>query len=109
LGQWRKAGFRKAEVPLTLSLPLSALTFVPNGSGVAAEFEVRLAVEDEAFRRADIPVLPFRLEGTEVPGPDDRWEYTLPLRLRRQSHRGLIALYDVVSGRIFSSDIVIEP
>lgn len=110
LGEWRKAGFRKMEVPLTFSLPLSALTFVPDGSGFVAEFEVRLAVENEStFRRADTSVIPFRLEGTAAPGPDDRWEYTLPLRLRRQSHRGLIALYDVASGKIISSDIVIEP
>lgn len=109
LGEWRRAGFRKAEVPLSLSIPMSAITFVPDGDGVAAEFEVRLAVEDEGFRRAEIPVIPIRLEGTEAPGPDARWEYTIPLRLRRQSHRGLVALYDLVSGRIYASDVVIEP
>ena len=109
LGQWKRAGFRKGEVPMTLSIPMSELTFVENGAGVAADLELRLAVEDQAFRRADIPVIPIRLEGESRPGPEARWEYTVPLVLRRQKHRGLIALYDVVSGKIFTSSVVIEP
>jgi len=109
LGEWRRAGFRKAEVPLTIGIPMSALTFVPNGEGVVAELELRLAVEDKALRRAEIPVIPISLQGEDAPGPKARWEYTVPLRLRRQKHRALVALYDVVSGKIYSSSIDIEP
>jgi len=108
-GDWRRAGFRKVELPMTLSIPMSSFTFVPDGQGVAAEIELRIAVEDSSFRMADIPVIPIRLEGEDQPGPDARWEYTVPLRLRRQKHRGMIALYDVASGTIFTSGVVIEP
>lgn len=109
LGDSRRAGFRKAEIPLTVSIPMDVLTFVPHEDGVAAALELRLAVEDQAYRRAEIPVIPIRIEGAERPGPEDHWEYTVPLVLRRQKHRGLVALYDVVSGRMFTSDVVIDP
>lgn len=109
LGAWEKAGFRKMQVPLTLSLPMSELTFLPSGSGVVAELELRIAVEDEGATRADIPVVPIRLEGDGPPTGGEVFQYTVPLRLRRQSHRALIALYDVTSGRIFTSGVEIEP
>jgi len=109
LGEWRRAGFRKMEMPMTVSMPLDAFTFVPYGEGVVAEVELRLAVEDEGLRRADIPVIPIRLEGRSQPGSGERWQYTVPLRLRRETHRALVALYDVASGRIFTSGVTIRP
>ncbi|MDH3403213.1 MAG: VWA domain-containing protein [Acidobacteriota bacterium] len=109
LGEWRKAGFRKMELPLTVSLPVDLLTFVPSGSGLVADLELRLAVEDETAQRAEIPVIPVRIETGGPPPPGQRWTYTVPLRLRRQEHRALVALYDLASGRIFTSEIRIAP
>lgn len=109
LGAWQKAGFRKMEIPLTISLPMRELTFLPVGAGVAAEVELRIAVEDEGLDRADIPVVPIRLDGAKPPSDGDVFEYTVPLRLRRQKHRALIALHDVASGRIFAAGVDIEP
>jgi hypothetical protein len=88
---------------------MNLLTFVPSGEGFMAELELRIAVEDEGLSRADIPVVPIRVEGRERPDGAARFEYTVPLRLRRQSHRALVALYDVASGRIFSAGVEIEP
>jgi hypothetical protein len=109
LGEWRRAGFRKMELPMKISLPLSDMTFLPEGEGVTAEVELRLAVEDEGLRQADIPVIPIRLEAVGPPPAGQMWEYTVPLRLRRSKHRALVAIYDVASGRIFTKDVVIEP
>ncbi len=109
LGDWRKAGFRKMELPLTVSIPLGDLTFVEVGGRFISELELRLAVRDEEFNRAEIPVIPIRLESDEAPRDDERWEYTVPLRLRRKRHHALVAIYDTASGRILTAGIEIEP
>ncbi len=109
VGEWRKAGFRKMELPLTLSLPLSALTFIESGDRLVAEVEVRLAVQDELSNRAAVPVIPLRLESPGRPGAEEQWRYTVPLKLRRKPHDALVAVYDVGSGRILTSGVEIRP
>lgn len=109
LGEWRKAGFRKMEIPMTVSLPMDEMTFLPTSTGMLAELELRLAVEDEAAQRADIPVIPLRVETNGPPAAGARWAYTVPLRLRRKEHRVLVAIYDMASGRIFTSEVRIAP
>ncbi len=109
LGEWRKAGFRKMEIPMTVSLPMDQMTFLPTGSGSLAQLELRIAVEDEAAQRAEIPVIPLRVETTGPPPAGTRWTYTLPLRLRRKEHRVLVAVYDMASGRIFTSEVRVAP
>jgi VWFA-related protein len=109
LGEWRKAGFRKMEIPMTISLPMDQMTFLPTSDGMLAELELRLAVEDEAAQRAEIPVIPLRVETNGAPAPGVRWTYTLPLRLRRKEHRVLVAVYDMASGRIFTSEVKVAP
>ncbi|MCZ6508405.1 MAG: VWA domain-containing protein [Acidobacteria bacterium] len=109
LGAWHRAGFRKMEMPMTIALAMSELTFVPRGDVMVAALELRLAVEDEALQRAEIPVIPIVLEAPGSNPPEGRWEYTIPLRLRRQRHRALVALHDLASGRIFTAGVVIEP
>ena len=108
-GASRKAGFRKMEVAMTLSLPYDAMTFVPYGDGLAAALEIRLAVEDAGSRMADIPTLPVRLEVTTTPPAGERWEYTVPLKMRRQEHRAMVAVYDATSGKMYTSGVVIKP
>jgi len=109
LGEWRRAGFRKMELPLTITMPLNELTFLPQAEGLAAQIELRLAVADGSGRRAEIPVIPFRLEVNGPPPAGEVWKYTVPMRLRRTEHRALVAVYDTASGRMFTSGIEIRP
>ncbi len=97
------------EIPMTVSLPMDQMTFLPTGGGSLAQLELRIAVEDEAAQRAEIPVIPLRVETTGPPPAGTRWTYTLPLRLRRKEHRVLVAVYDMASGRIFTSEVRVAP
>ncbi len=109
LGEPRKKGRHKMEVPVTIVIPLDEITFLPSEQGDVAQVELMVAVRDESGRRADIPVVPlaFRAEGSGSQGSLGRYEFTL--KLRRQRNEAVIAVFDTASGRILAASIEIEP
>jgi VWFA-related protein len=108
LGEPRKAGFRKVEVPLRISMPLAALTLLEQGERWVGALEVRFAVVDAGFHQAPVPVLPVTIERTAAPGPEERWELRTALKLRRRPHTLLVAVYDPASGRIFTREVGLD-
>ncbi len=109
LGAPRRAGFQKVEVPVTLALPLSAVTFLPQGEGWRAALELRFAVADEGFHQAEIPVLSVAVESATPPATDELWRFATTLRLRRRPQELLVAVYDPPSGRILSRRVSLDP
>ena len=108
LGEPRKAGFRKVEVPLRVSMPLAALTLLEQGERWVGAVEVRFAVLDAGFHQAPVPVLPVTIERAEAPGPEERWELRTALKLRRRPHTLLVAVYDPASGRLFTREVGLD-
>ncbi len=109
VGAPRRAGFQKVELPLTLELPLSAVTFLPQGGSWVAQLELRFAVADEGFHQAEIPVVPVALESATQPAAEERWEFATTLKLRRRPQELLVAVYDAPSGRILSRRVRLNP
>lgn len=109
VGAGRRAGFQKVELPVTLSLPLSVVTFVEQGGAWAAALEVRFAVADEGFHQSELPVVPLALTRATAPDPDERWQFATLLKMRRRPQQLLAAVYDVPSGRIFTHRIRLDP
>lgn len=109
LGEPRKAGRKKMKVPLAVVVPLDRVVFVPAEGGQIAELELRVAVRDDKGRGADIPVIPLVIRSESPPEEGAVFRFETSLRLRRQPHRAVIAIYDSASGRILSVTTEILP
>ncbi|MEE8139097.1 MAG: hypothetical protein V3T81_09565, partial [Thermoanaerobaculia bacterium] len=109
LGKPRKAGRGKMEVPLSVLVPLDQVTFLPIGGRQVTRLELRIAVKDAKGRRADIPVIPVVLQFDRTPAEGQFGRYETRLRLRRELHQAVVAIYDPASGRILSATTQIRP
>ena len=109
IGESRKAGRGKMEVPIKVFFPLRELTFLPAGDGLATSIELRIAVLDDSGGRSEVPVIPIALEIEESPGEDEFGSYDTALKMRRQPHRAVMAVHDTASGRILSATVQISP
>ncbi len=110
LGEPRKAGRGKMELPFSVYFPLESVTFLPgDGAQQVAQLELRVAVRDDSGERADIPVIPMiiRVDADLAPGMVGRFDTAL--KLRRKPHDAVFAVYDPVSGRILSTNAEITP
>lgn len=107
-GEPRPAGRGKVEVPLEVLVPLDQLTFLPVGEGLQASTELRLAMVDDEGGRSDIPVVLVTFDAASEPEPGAYGRYETKLKMRRQPHRAVIALYDIASGRILSVGAEVE-
>lgn len=108
VGEPQHAGFQKVQLPVTLALPLSAVTFLPEGEQWVARLELRFAVADEGFHQAEIPVVPVVLQSPTAPVADETWSMATILKLRRRPQEMVVAVYDPPSGRILSRRVRLD-
>lgn len=108
LGEARKAGFRKVELPVRLTLPFAALSFLQHGERWVARAEVRFAAVDPGFHQAEVPVIPLTIERAARPGAGERWEFRTALKMRRRPHSLVVAVHDPASGRIFTREVDLD-
>jgi hypothetical protein len=109
VGRPEPAGLGRMKVPLTLAIPVDAITLLPSGGRFVGELELRIAVLDEDGNQAEIPVIPVRLDGEEEPRPGGFIRYDTSLALRKRQHEVVVALYDPASGRILSNRVEVKP
>lgn len=108
VGAPRKAGFRKVSVPVRLSLPLDAISFLRQGEGWVGRLELRFAAVDPGFHQAAVPVIPMTLERATPPAAGERWELSTALTMRRRPHTLVVAVHDPTSGRIFTREVDLD-
>ncbi len=110
-GRPERAGMGRVQVPVELEIPLGDVAFLPTGEGVntAANLELRIAVIDSRGDRADIPVIPIQLKGRGVPTEDSVYPYKTDLKMRKQRHEVVVAVYDPTSGTMISGSAEISP
>jgi len=109
VGEPKRKSAGVMSVGLELGIPLDGLTMVPTADGVATELELRVAALDERGGRSDIPVVPIRLDLPSQPPAGRYVAYRTTLELRRVRNQVVVALYDPVSGVIYSASVEIEP
>ena len=104
----RKGG--RYAVPLTVTIPASSLTFIPEGPGRSAAADVYIAAMDDEGRMSDISRedAAFKLPG----GKDDAVPlvYSATLQTRKGNHRIVVNVRDKVTGRMGTAkaDIRVE-
>ena len=103
------SGRREMEVPVSLAIPVDAITFVPVNGKQTAELELRVAAVDSGGNRAPVPVIPVTLTGAEAPKSGQFVRYDTKLKLRRQPHHLTLAIFDPLSGKILTAQADVAP
>ncbi len=107
IGAPRNAGLRRMEVPLELRLPAELLTLLPQESGYVADLEVLVASMDVDGARSDVSREPFRVELASAPTMGQEIDWHTTLRMRRRDHEVVVAIYDAVSGELWSTTTLV--
>ncbi len=109
LGTPVAAGRRELELPISIALPVDAITFVPLEGKYKAELELRIAVEDAAGRRAQVPVIPMSLTGNDAPKPGTFIRYDTKIKIRKEPSHLSVAVFDPLSGKILLGETDLLP
>lgn len=109
LGQPVNSGRREMEVPISLAVPVEAVTFVPVGGKWAAEIELRVSAVDANGGRAPVPMVPLTLTTDTEPKPGTAVRYDTRVKLRRVANHLRLAVYDPLSGRILTGQAEVAP
>jgi hypothetical protein len=96
-------------VPISVEVPLDAVTLLAHGGVYRAGVELRIAARDNRGATADIPVIPVELVFDDTPKPGDSARYETTLQLRRRKHQLVIALFDPPTGNLLSSKVEVDP
>jgi hypothetical protein len=97
------------QLPVSLAIPVDAVTFVPVAGKHAAQLELRIAAVDEKGDRSDIPVIPLGLTADAPPPAGGYLPYNTKLTLRRLAHHLIFAVYDPLSGKIMTAEADVAP
>jgi VWFA-related protein len=109
LGAPVASGRREMVVPVSLAIPVDAITFVPVNGKQTAELELRVAAVDSAGSRAPVPVIPVTLSGAEAPKAGAFVRYDTRLKLRKLPHHLTLAIFDPLSGKILTAQADVAP
>ena len=104
LGKPTKTKRHEMAVPLTLAIPVRAVTPVKTADGYVTELEVRVAARDVNGDRSEVSVIPVRFTTTEEPTADHFYKYETTLALRSVEQRLVLAVYDPLGNRITAAD-----
>ena len=92
------------EIPVTLGIPVSAMTVLPAGDKYATELELRFAATDERGNQSDIPSVPVKLSSSQPPPAGGIVRYETKVLLNGKATRLVAAVYDRVSGKIAAAE-----
>lgn len=87
-------------VPVTVRIPLRALTLVPRGEVYEANARLFLAARDDRGWVSEVQEthLPIRVDQEDVPGAlDQHWEYTVQILLRTGEQKVAVGLRDEIA------------
>lgn len=100
---------RRMRVPIEIAVPVAELTAVPDGGRWRVTAELRVAAQDEDGNTSGVPVVPLGLELDAPPAAGQTARYATSLELRRVPQDLVVALYDPVSGKLFSATARVSP
>ena len=101
---WKKGRNRGVQIPVTLEIPLSAVTVLPVDGVYAAEVELRFAASDRQGNQSDLPVVPVRLSSSQPPGGAKVLRYQTNVFVSGEASHLVAAVYDRASGKIAAAE-----
>ncbi len=109
VGKPQKAALGVVKLPLSIQIPLDAITMVPISGKYVADLELRVAALDDQGRRSEVPVLPFQISGHHAPIAGQQAKYETTLEIRRARQQLVVAVFDKASGSLLSSTLEVAP
>ncbi|MEM8933108.1 MAG: VWA domain-containing protein [Acidobacteriota bacterium] len=107
VGEGRRAGWGKREVPVAVKIPADVITFLPSAEGYVTELELRVAVIDENEERAEVPMVPMVLRTQRLPEEGEFHVHHTVLKMRKGEHQVVVSLYDRFSGKILTARLAV--
>jgi VWFA-related protein len=108
LGAPVKTGRSEMEVPVTIVVPMDAVTGVHINGKYNYELELRIAALDDHGDRSDMPVIPIRFS-SEQEGKGKFFRYEAKLKLRRIKQSVTLAIFDPLSNHILTAEADVKP
>jgi VWFA-related protein len=97
------------EIPVTLGLPVKAMSILPADGRYRAHLELRVAAADENGNRSEVPVVPIDLAATSAPKGDGFVRYDTRIKFKGKAKHLVVATYDPLSGKIATAEADVNP
>jgi len=105
IGAVEPAGKGLVHVDIEMSVPISALTVQQSDTGYDAEATLFVAALDASGGRSEVPAIPLLLSSPVPFPPNGLVAHTVTLKLRKNTERVSMALYDVYGGKTYTNTI----
>jgi VWFA-related protein len=108
LGEAKRKG-RTLEVPVTLGVPVEALSLEPQGEGYRADVPIAVASQDEDGGRADLPRLRLQVAMQALPKAGTYARFQTVLQLRNAKQQLVFTVHDPLSGHALWGEADLVP
>jgi len=108
LGEVESVGSGLFNVDIEMSIPIGALTVEKSDTGYDAEAVLFVAALDASGGRSEVPAVPLLLSSPSPFPTKGLVAHSVTLKLRKNTERVSMALYDVKGGRTFTNTITKE-
>lgn len=100
----------RVRIAVEVGFLLDEITMLPSPEGVSAELEARVSALDHLGSRSKTTMDKIEIERPARPDPGEMHWYTTEVLLhRKRKHRVVVAIFDPLSGNIYSSAAEISP
>jgi VWFA-related protein len=108
-GAARRIGRDEIEVPITLLLPMAALSFTRRGADFVNDTPLAIAAIDDRGRRAELPETLLHFSLPSIPSHARTLRYRTTLKLRRADQRLVFAVADAQNGGVLTAELTVHP
>lgn len=108
-GEPRKAGFRRLDVPMKVTVPLNDVELLPVDGQWANDLEFRIRLMNKWGDQAAPPAAKVRIRIPNEPMPGDLYVFETDLTIRTREHRFVAAVYDPLTGDLLSARGTVGP
>lgn len=108
LGKPVKLKGNEVEIPVTLALPVDALTVVQVNGQYTSRLELRAAVSDAKGNRSNVPSVPLTLSSEKQPRPGRYVRYETRIILPSSARHLVVAVFDPLNGKVSTAEAELD-
>ena len=108
-GEPRKAGFRRLDVPMKVTVRLDDVELLPVDGQWANDLEFRIRLMNKWGDQAAPPAAKVQVRIPNEPNPGDLYVFETDLTIRKRNHRFVAAVYDPLTGDMLSARGTVGP